>query len=77
MRKSSSNSRRIISPKQSLLSTKDLNSGGRAFGQRGKRSSLLDQSGSNNFANESGKIRGNNSHFLLEVGIQLADGIVR
>ena len=61
----------VVSPKQGFLSTKDLHGGCRALGQRGQRACLLDKASCDCLADESGQVRGDGGHFLLQVCIQL------
>ena len=54
--------RKALKPEKSLLSTEDLNSGGRDLGKVDERADVGNQTGTKELTNEDGKIGGNSSH---------------
>lgn len=69
---------RLERSEESLLRTEDLHSRRRVLGQVEERSSVSDQTSSDQFSNEGGKIRSDGGHSVSEVFIQfgsvLSDG---
>ena len=57
----------LQSTEQSFLSSEDLDSAGRVFGETEKTSSVADEAGADQLSNKCGQIWGYGSHTVAEV----------